>query len=153
MSGNLAKGSTFAQFCTYGRIQFYSDLDKRETDNAIAEVKNEPSGNTRRLRAPSNEWGYDKKLNTFVSPRMKGPDDLPRYIIVEESGLKVYSALSEAQRKILRDHYHLLKAFKASGDNQWHWFDQQDAFYLPLVGFSGIERPGPNLTIYEINAF
>ena len=27
-------------------------------------------------------------------------------------------------------------------------YDWQDEFYLPLAGFGGIERPGPNLTIY-----
>ena len=27
-------------------------------------------------------------------------------------------------------------------------YDWQDEFYLPLTGFAGIQRPGPNLTIY-----
>ena len=27
-------------------------------------------------------------------------------------------------------------------------YDWQDEFYLPLAGFGGIWRPGPNLTIY-----
>ena len=30
-------------------------------------------------------------------------------------------------------------------DNIYDW---QDDFYLPLTGFKGIERPGPNLKIY-----
>ena len=27
-------------------------------------------------------------------------------------------------------------------------YDLQDEFYLPLSGFRGIERPGPNLEVY-----
>jgi hypothetical protein len=27
-------------------------------------------------------------------------------------------------------------------------FDRQDAFFLPIAGFSGVERPGPNVSIY-----
>ncbi len=29
------------------------------------------------------------------------------------------------------------------------WYDQHDAFYLPLVGFGGVVRPGPDVTIYQ----
>ena len=28
-------------------------------------------------------------------------------------------------------------------------YDLQDEFYLPLTGFRGIVRPGPNLDVYE----
>jgi hypothetical protein len=30
-----------------------------------------------------------------------------------------------------------------------HVYDQQDAFCLPLAGFSGVGRPGPNLYVYR----
>jgi hypothetical protein len=29
-------------------------------------------------------------------------------------------------------------------------YDLQDAFYVPLAGFTGIVRPGPDLTIYAL---
>jgi hypothetical protein len=33
-----------------------------------------------------------------------------------------------------------------------HVYDQQDAFYLPFDGFSGVERPGANFSIYRKGA-
>jgi hypothetical protein len=30
--------------------------------------------------------------------------------------------------------------------------DQQDAFFLPLEGLNGIERPGPNIEVYRLRA-
>jgi hypothetical protein len=30
-----------------------------------------------------------------------------------------------------------------------HTFDVQDAFFLPLDGFRGVARPGPNFLFYE----
>lgn len=31
-------------------------------------------------------------------------------------------------------------------------YDQQDAFFLPLEGLTGIERPGPNFEVYRLRA-
>ena len=35
------------------------------------------------------------------------------------------------------------------GNDTPGWYDQHDAFYLPLIGFGGVVRPGPDVTIYE----
>jgi hypothetical protein len=29
------------------------------------------------------------------------------------------------------------------------WYDQQDAFFLPMKDFRGVVRPGPTLSIYR----
>ena len=36
----------------------------------------------------------------------------------------------------------------AGADDPDNVYDTQDEFYLPLTGFHGIDRPGPNLTVY-----
>jgi hypothetical protein len=37
-------------------------------------------------------------------------------------------------------------ALSLDGD---HVFDPQDAFFVPLAGFEGVERPGPNFAVYK----
>jgi hypothetical protein len=31
-------------------------------------------------------------------------------------------------------------------------YDPHDAFFVPVAGFPGVERPGPRLTVYRIGA-
>jgi hypothetical protein len=45
--------------------------------------------------------------------------------------------------------YELRRTFHAVNMLAPHVYDQQDAFFLPLSGFSGIGRPGPNISIYR----
>ena len=33
--------------------------------------------------------------------------------------------------------------------DDWHVFDQQDVFFTPFAGFGGVERPGPNFSLYK----
>jgi hypothetical protein len=37
----------------------------------------------------------------------------------------------------------------ASNPNEPRFYDRQDAFYFPYLGFAGIDRPGPELRIYH----
>jgi hypothetical protein len=75
----------------------------------------------------------------------------PDWIVVEESPLRFYSHVPVELQPILRDYAfrHSVQAVRLSDP---HVYDQQDAFYLPIGGFSGVARPGPNLTIYERRA-
>lgn len=80
----------------------------------------------------------------------KDKDILPKYVVVEESPLKIYSIISNEQKELLQKSYRLCKLFKAINvNNKANWFDQDDAFYIPFIGFKDIERPGPNIYVYE----
>ena len=75
----------------------------------------------------------------------------PDWIVVEESPLRFYSPVPVEFEPILQEYTfrHTIQAVRLS---EPHIYDQQDAFYLPIGGFSGVARPGPNLTIYERRA-
>ena len=52
--------------------------------------------------------------------------------------------------KILKDDYYIKKVFQVINiNNEDNFFDQHDVFFLPFSGFKDIERPGPNIYIYE----
>jgi hypothetical protein len=94
------------------------------------------------------EYGYDCESRKF----MYGDElvDMPRYIVLEESPVKISISIDAQQKEILQKFYYLLSEFKAMNiDNSSNWFDQDDNFYIPFVGFKDIQRPGPNISIYE----
>lgn len=75
----------------------------------------------------------------------------PAWILVQRSPLVMYSRVPETLERVLRDRYRLLTAFPtdATAGNVDRLYDQQDAFYLPLAGFSGLRRPGPAFELYQ----
>jgi 4-amino-4-deoxy-L-arabinose transferase-like glycosyltransferase len=75
----------------------------------------------------------------------------PQWIVVQESPLLLYSHVPEAVTALLRD-YDLLHSVRAVNMRQPHVYDQQDAWFVPLAGFEGVVRPGPNLSIYHRQA-
>jgi len=92
-------------------------------------------------------WQFDEGRGVFDAAL--GPThDWPQWIVLQESPLTIYSGMPAAVQAGL-SRYDRRAAFRAVDPGQWHVYDQQDAFFLPLAGFSGVGRPGPNLSIYE----
>jgi len=95
------------------------------------------------------EWGFDTRLNTFLTDSAPTAD-IPDFIITEEAALKYYEAKSPELRAIIGRYYVGVKTFHAMDpDEPRNRYDQQDLFYLPYAGFRNVERPGPNLFVYK----
>lgn len=96
-------------------------------------------------------WDYDARLATFLVDGRAAPGQ-PDWIVVQESPLRLYSDTPADVRRLVAAEYTLVATFHAmDADEPANVFDQQDAFYVPLAGFRGIERPGPNLYVYLRN--
>jgi hypothetical protein len=89
-------------------------------------------------------WLWRDRAASITGPWALRPD----WIAVEQSPLKFYSRIPPELKPILYDYdfRHTIQAVKLS---EAHVYDQQDAFYLPLDGFAGVSRPGPNITFYK----
>ena len=76
---------------------------------------------------------------------------LPQYVILQDYPTQNYThARPEWLSKTLKTSYVLKKSFEAIKiENNDNWFDQIDFFFLPFSGFKDIERPGPNIFIYQ----
>ena len=96
---------------------------------------------------PYRIWEFDERRGTFDTPTGLTAE-WPEWIVIQESPLTDYSRIPEAVREGLRG-YGLRRTFRAVNLLAPHVYDQQDAFFLPLSGFSGIGRPGPNISIYR----
>lgn len=75
---------------------------------------------------------------------------LPEYILLQQSPIRQSNSLSEWVNLVLKKHYQHVQSFEGVDlQNKQLWYDQQDAFYLPLVGLSQVIRPGPNFYLYQ----
>jgi len=93
---------------------------------------------------------YNPKQRTFAEPGHR-PVDAPDVIVIQQSPLPHYAEASPPSRDLLEGRYTLgtiVPAFAPERPGQRRVYDWQDAFYVPLEGFEGVERPGPNLLIY-----
>lgn len=97
--------------------------------------------------APYELWRFDEVAGTFGAPRGNRAE-LPRWLVIQESPLVMYSSLPDAVRGLL-GRYRLRQSFRAVDMTAPHVYDQQDAWYVPLDGFAGVGRPGPNISVYE----
>jgi hypothetical protein len=78
--------------------------------------------------------------------------DLPDYVITVESELSAQEVHDTDMEWMLSRQYQRVHTFKASElHSTTHRYDLQDAFYLPLYGFSHIHFPGPNISILKNN--
>jgi hypothetical protein len=94
------------------------------------------------------QWSYNLESGDFEFKGQKA-NVLPDYIIVSESHLLMYNKVPAEITHLLETAYSLEESFEVVDINdQEVLFDQQDAFYVPLAGFGGTQRPGPNIHIY-----
>jgi 4-amino-4-deoxy-L-arabinose transferase-like glycosyltransferase len=80
--------------------------------------------------------------------RLDAPPDL---VIVQSSPVTWYTGDSLLAGPVLQQQYVEVAQFRSYDPARTaaHVYDLLDAFYLPLRGFDGVERPGPNITIYR----
>jgi 4-amino-4-deoxy-L-arabinose transferase-like glycosyltransferase len=77
---------------------------------------------------------------------------LPGWIILQRSPLVLYSQVPDSLQHLIQQHYVMAASFVATPPETGRLYDQQDAFFLPLRGFDGIERPGPNFEVYRLRS-
>lgn len=156
---NINAGSSIYSACSiYGEIKFYPRIDllnelygeSSDAKMKISLKKAIDSANKLNIKL-YNMWEYDAQ-NDHFKYKGKITNVLPKYVILEKSPLSLYSKVPKNIQVILKSKYHLKRAFIAINvNNSNNLFDQLDAFYVPYVGFKSVERPGPNIEIYEIN--
>jgi 4-amino-4-deoxy-L-arabinose transferase-like glycosyltransferase len=94
-------------------------------------------------------WVWDRNRLAFVIDldRHRPMTGSPEYILLQESPLPAETQ-AEALR-YLNSGYDRVQQFVAYDPSAPHLYDVQDAFFMPYAGFAGVERPGPNYTLYR----
>jgi hypothetical protein len=76
----------------------------------------------------------------------------PDWILLQRSPLVLYSSVPAPVERLVRERYELVQRFPTGGDDGGAVYDQQDAFYLPLTGLGGVDRPGPAFELFRRTA-
>jgi 4-amino-4-deoxy-L-arabinose transferase-like glycosyltransferase len=88
---------------------------------------------------------YDPASNAFRNSGGR----LPEWLVLPESPL-VYGSVPPALRRLAAEKYQLVETAAATLMQQSSAvYDDQDAFFLPMSGFTAIIRPGPTIRIYR----
>ena len=88
------------------------------------------------------ECEYDPNTGRFTADA--------QWVLVQRSPLILYSAVPDDLEQTLGERFALVASYPtANPPARDRLYDQQDAFYLPLSGFGGIQRPGPSFDLYR----
>jgi 4-amino-4-deoxy-L-arabinose transferase-like glycosyltransferase len=124
-------GATIGQHGpAYGRLQFPLEEDGSE-------------GKYRSLT-------FDRERMAFRSGR-RDVDESPDVIVIQRAPVDLYDDAPHRLMRVVQADFslaHTIVAFERPAAGHSRTYDWQDAFYVPLQGFDGVHRPGPNLTIY-----
>jgi 4-amino-4-deoxy-L-arabinose transferase-like glycosyltransferase len=96
-----------------------------------------------------HEWHYDAGSRSFGDPAGRTPE----WIVLYESPLPEYSAPPASIRELVGERYEF--AYRVDGvpaQAGTGVYDRQDAFFLPIAGFTGVARPGPTVLLYRLRS-
>lgn len=93
-------------------------------------------------------WRDESEVRYVISNELPRAGDRPTIVIVQSSPLRPPPDNSNEVKAILDAEYALVLTQHGVRSDPGNVYDLQDEFYLPLTGFRGIERPGPNLEVY-----
>jgi hypothetical protein len=92
---------------------------------------------------------HDSSEVKYIRSDLTQPGARPEVVIVNTSPLVAQNRLNSRQVRILsRDYERAIVVTGVPLDEPANIYDWQDDFFVPLTGFKGIERPGPNVTIH-----
>jgi 4-amino-4-deoxy-L-arabinose transferase-like glycosyltransferase len=102
---------------------------------------------------PFDEWGWSDAQRTFTSFG-EPVGGLPTYILVARHPLRRMPEPPPALLALVAAEYELVKVFRAvTPEPGVNVYDDQDALFVPLAGFRGLVRPGPNFEVYRRGGF
>ena len=75
--------------------------------------------------------------------------ELPDWVVRPESPLVLYSNVYPGLEQVLASEYTEVQRVEGVPVDGPGWYDQLDAFFLPISGLGGVARPGPTVTIFR----
>lgn len=93
-------------------------------------------------------WHDGSEVPYVLSTQLSRAGTRPAVVIVQSSPLRPPpDDMADVQAVLDADYTKAFTQRVVTGDRA-NVYDLQDEFYLPLAGFRGIERPGPNLDVF-----
>jgi hypothetical protein len=91
-------------------------------------------------------WVFDPASDSFGHPEGR----TPIWLVLHESPMPMYSSVPPSVLELARTRYHLQVTIAGTSRRaRAAVYDLQDAFFMPVSGFSSVRRPGPTVRIYR----
>ncbi|MBA3298067.1 MAG: hypothetical protein H0U19_14160, partial [Acidobacteria bacterium] len=91
-------------------------------------------------------WYFQRDTGSFGHPQGENP----HWLVLPDSPLLRYTQVAPEIRALAAREYVLVKVVRGTKTRvRFALYDQQDAFFMPVSGFSTVERPGPTIRIYR----
>ncbi|HXG56973.1 MAG TPA: hypothetical protein VNJ03_16465, partial [Vicinamibacterales bacterium] len=88
---------------------------------------------------------FNPQTGSFGHPQ----GETPHWLVLPDSPVPAYTQVLPDVRTLAARDYVLVKEVRgAKARPRSAMYDQQDAFFMPVSGFSTLERPGPTIRIY-----
>jgi hypothetical protein len=96
------------------------------------------------------QWPASIRIHerTFDAATGRFDPNAPDWLLIQRSPLQQYSEIPAGVASLLGTSYELVRPFPV-GDGRPRVYDRQDAFFLPLAGLEGLDRPGPTFELYR----
>ena len=96
------------------------------------------------------QWPASIRIHerTFDEATGQFDPNAPDWLLIQRSPVRQYSEIPPRVASLLGTSYELVRSFPV-GDDRPRIYDQQDAFFLPLAGLDGLDRPGPSFELYK----
>lgn len=92
-----------------------------------------------------HQWYFNPQTGSFGHPQ----GETPHWLVLPDSPVPAYTQVLPDVRTLAARDYVLVKEVRgAKARPRSAMYDQQDAFFMPVSGFSTLERPGPTIRIY-----
>ena len=73
----------------------------------------------------------------------------PEYVVLLESDLVQYTRVHAWVQPLLAAEYEAVHRVRGASPGSGGWYDQHDAFFVPFARLGGVERPGPDVTVFR----
>ena len=146
---------------------YYAEPQLSESEDMLRERLREnpgPNRDTYLLEHPVHpryrliRLGYfdtaDRVHRTWVETDYDGTTLARRsvqYVVTQEAPLRDFAAVEDRMRRFLEAHASREALFDPFSPGSLPIYDPLDAFFVPLAGFDGVDRPGPRIAIYRLN--
>lgn len=156
---HVARGVAICQTSNYGRVQLPATPRVREKTLALYSTRDDSvAAHVARMRVnpTRSRDGEGYIASRFLESDASficegiGPCDAPPYVLVSTSPLSMYDRVPDALARLLAAEYKRIWSIETGSARvgEEH-YDAIDAFYLPFAMTSDVERPGPDLALYE----
>jgi hypothetical protein len=137
----------------YSRVELYPTMDWLKSEQRFSGPSPKLEASLAYLQTNGisgyDPWSFTTRTHQFVR-QLEVTDSLPQYILQSQPVSSRYERQLREVTEALDSCYSLIySSVVMDRADKKNLYDPLDDFYLPFAGFKNVQRPGPNLFVYQ----